>query len=401
MADAPWNIAVVGCGTAGPAAAVLLARQGHQVTVFERADRCRAVGAGFLLQPSGMATLRELGILEPVLRRAARITRLHVVKPDGRTLLDLRYDELGRECFGAGLHRPVLLEHLIGRMRHEGVGIEWGREIIDARRTGGKWTLSVADGSEIGEFDLLIVADGARSGLRGLVKDVGVDRGYPWGAHWFIGRNEGVFPENELHQVVGGTRRLSGFLATGCGTSGDDRLVSLFWSVRIRDDAAWRSRPLDEWKRQILDLCPRAACLLEQIASWDQVLLARYGDVRMRRWHGDGVVVLGDAGHAMSPQLGQGVNLALQDASCLARCLIDNGMEEGLRRYDRKRRWNLRYYQVATRWLTPWFQSDHEWLAPWRDVFFRVARNLPPARRLMTRTMAGLVLAENGFKRRE
>lgn len=391
-----WKVAVVGCGTAGPAAAVLLRRQGHDVTLFERAPECRTVGAGFLLQPSGMAVLHELGILEPVLERAAKVTRLHVVKPDERTLLDLRYEDLHPGCFGAGLHRPVLLEQMIELMEREGVRIEWGREILDAQRAREKWTLRDAAGSEESGFDLLIVADGARSKLRDLAGSGGVNRGYPWGAHWFIGRNNGAFPENELYQVVRGTRKLCGFLATGCGTSGDDRLVSLFWSVRIDEDAAWRARPLDEWKQQILDLCPRAEGLLDQITSWDQILLARYGDVRMHKWYGDGVVVLGDAGHAMSPQLGQGVNLALADASCLARCLRDEpDTALALRRYNRERRWNLRYYQFATRWLTPWFQSDLEPLAPLRDFFFTASQYLPPAKRFMTRTMAGMVFDDS------
>jgi 2-polyprenyl-6-methoxyphenol hydroxylase-like FAD-dependent oxidoreductase len=258
----------------------------------------------------------------------------------------------------------------------------------------GTWTLQDALGTSESGFDLLIVADGARSRLRDLAGSGGINRGYPWGAHWFIGRNEGAFPENELYQVVQGTRKLCGFLATGCGTAGDDRLVSLFWSVRIDQDEAWRKRPLTEWKQQILDLCPRAAGLLDQIHSWDQILLARYGDVRMRRWHGDGVVVLGDAAHAMSPQLGQGVNLALADASCLARCLTNAELMDGLRRYDHERRWNLGYYQLSTRWLTPWFQSDFEYLAPIRDVFFTASKYLPPAKRFMTRTMAGMVFSK-------
>ena len=93
MTPPPLRIAVVGCGSAGPAAAVLLRRQGHEVVLFERAPDCKAVGAGFLLQPSGMDVLRELGILEPVLAHAARVTRLHVLESTGNTLLDLRYGE--------------------------------------------------------------------------------------------------------------------------------------------------------------------------------------------------------------------------------------------------------------------------------------------------------------------
>jgi 2-polyprenyl-6-methoxyphenol hydroxylase-like FAD-dependent oxidoreductase len=391
------RIAIVGCGTAGPAAAVLLKRQGHEVLLFERASECKAVGAGFLLQPSGMGVLRELGILDEILAHAAKVDRLHVLDSSGKTLLDLRYQELGQGCYGAGLHRPVLLHHLIETMRKAAVDVRWGWEIDTATRIGNLWQLRAADGRECGGFDLLIVADGARSKLRDHAGAGGVNRSYPWGAHWFIGENRGVFPEKELYQVVQGTRRLGGFLATGTDLDGGEPLVSLFWSIRIEDDANWRSKPLDAWKSEILALCPKAAGLLGQITSWDQVLTARYGDVCMRRWHADGIIVLGDAAHAMSPQLGQGVNLALADASCLADCLALHPLQVALKRYQSRRWFALRYYQLATRCLTPWFQSEHEWISPVRRVFFGIGQRIPVLRRLMTLSMAGMIGAGRSF----
>jgi 2-polyprenyl-6-methoxyphenol hydroxylase-like FAD-dependent oxidoreductase len=391
MTPPPLRIAIVGCGTAGPAAAVLLRRLGHEIILFERAPHCKAVGAGFLLQPSGMEVLREIGILDDVLAHAAKVDRLHVLEAGGGTLLDLRYQELGQGSFGAGLHRPVLLHYLIQAMRDTAVEVHWGWEITSVSRSENQWSLSSAGGETCGGFDLLIVADGARSQLRDLAGTGGVNRGYPWGAHWFIGKNHGVFPENELYQVVDGTRRLGGFLATGRDLGGGEPLVSLFWSIKVAEDAAWRAKPLNEWKQQILALCPKSAELLGQITSWDQVLTARYGDVRMRRWYADGVVVLGDAAHAMSPQLGQGVNLALADAACLADCLATRPVRAALSRYQRRRRFPLGYYQFATRWLTPWFQSDHQWISPVRRLFFRIGQRIPFARRLMTLSMAGLV----------
>lgn len=385
------RIAVVGCGSAGPAAATLLRRQGHDVTLFERAPECRPVGAGFLLQPSGLAVLRELGIERGVLARGAKVERLHVVDRGDRDLLDLRYAELGEGLHGIGLHRPVLLHFLLEAMREAGVDVRWGCEITGAVREPDGWRLQMACGLEERGFDLLVIADGARSTLRGKLGFRGADRGYPWGAHWFIGENRGVFPEGELYQMVHGTRRLLGFLATGTDLDGGAPLVSLFWSIKLADDAAIRNRPLAGWKRDILDLCPRAKVLLDQIHDWSQVLTARYGDVAMSRWHGDGVVVLGDAGHAMSPQLGQGVNLALADASCLATAVAELPLPEALARYSCERRLALAYYRFASRQLTPWFQSDHEFLSPLRRVLFRGMQHVGPTRRFMTRTMAGLV----------
>ncbi len=274
---------------------------------------------------------------------------------------------------------------LIGLMEEEAVDIRWGSRVEAARK--------LADGWEVeGEkFDLLLVADGARSTMRRAILGDGYDKGYGWGAHWFIGKNNGAFPSGDLHQVVEGTRLLAGFLPTGTERGGGDELLSLFWSVRIADDVNTRSQPLDQWKDGILNLCPLAENLINQIGSWDQVLTARYGDVRMREWHGDRLVFLGDAGHAMSPQLGQGVNLALADASCLARCLYELPLEKALPEYSRRRGPVLRYYQLATRWLTPVFQSDYEFISPFRHYGFRVSQRIPFVRKMMTRSMAGMM----------
>ncbi len=379
------NVAVVGCGAAGAASAVFLKRAGHRVIVFEQALECRAVGAGFLMQPSGMDVLRELGIYDEVISHASKVRRLHVLEKDGRDLMELQYGELGEGLFGAGLHRPVVMEALIGLAGKEGVEIRWGSRVDGARK--------LTDGWEVqGEkFDLLIVADGARSAMRRTILGNGYDRGYGWGAHWFIGKNNGVFPSGDLHQIVHGTRLLAGFLPTGRERDGSEELVSLFWSLRIADDEKIRSQPLEKWKQSVLDLCPRAENLLSQIDDWEQVLTARYGDVRMRKWHGDRLVFLGDAGHAMSPQLGQGVNLALADASFLAACLSEMPLEKALPEYSRRRGPVLRYYQFATRWLTPVFQSDYEFISPFRYYGFRISQRIPVFRKMMTKSMAGMM----------
>jgi 2-polyprenyl-6-methoxyphenol hydroxylase-like FAD-dependent oxidoreductase len=379
------RVAVIGCGAAGAAAAVFLKRAGHEVEIFEQAPECRAVGAGFLMQPSGMSVLRELGIHDEIISHCSRISRLHVIEKDGQDLMELNYSELGKNLFGAGLHRPVMMNTLIQLVEREGININWGSRIEHAYKHTDHWQVQDR------KFDFLIVADGARSAMRRELLGKGYDKGYGWGAHWFIGKNNHVFPSADLHQIVNGTRELAGFLPTGYEIGSSEELLSLFWSVRIEDDNAIRRQPLKVWKNKILALCPMSENLLDQIDDWEQVITARYGDVSMRKWHGDRCVFLGDAGHAMSPQLGQGVNLALADASCLAACIAEFPLEKALIEYSRRRGPTLRYYQLATRSLTPIFQSNYEWITPFRRPAFRVSQRIPVIRKMMTKSMAGMM----------
>ena len=216
---------------------------------------------------------------------------------------------------------------------------------------------------------------------------------YPWGALWFIGKRPQAFAADTLWQRVGTTRELVGFLPTGT----PEDLVSFFWSIRLADVEAWRAGDLTEWKAGVLRHAPQAAPLLDQITRHEQLAVAAYHDVRMPRWHGDRVAVLGDAGHALSPQLGQGVNLALMDAAQLAASLeTGKPLADALVHFSEGRRRHLDFYQLTTRSMTPFFQSDSVMLGHLRDATFPWAGKIPWVRRQMVTTMAGL---KTGFFR--
>lgn len=377
-----YRVAIVGSGTAGPAAGIFLARAGHQVTLFERAPKEDAVGAGFLLQPTGLAVLKELGLAERVLGVTQKIGGLYCETASGRVLLDLKYEELEEGLFGLGTHRSSLLSILLESFADSGGELRWGEMIEEMFLKEGRRFLKDDAGGVEGPFDLVLLCDGARSRLREQTDiETRVDQ-YPWGALWFIGKRTPEFAPDLLWQRVGTTRELCGFLPTGT----EQDYLSLFWSVRLDEPLP----DLDQWKEQLLKLVPEAEVFLKQVESIDQLQRASYHDVRMKRWHDEGVAILGDAAHALSPQLGQGINLALCDASVLAGCLDEFELSEALTTYTRRRRKHVGFYQFATRWTTPFFQSDHRMLGRLRDLSFPIGMKIPYLRRQMIATMSGL-----------
>jgi 2-polyprenyl-6-methoxyphenol hydroxylase-like FAD-dependent oxidoreductase len=407
----------VGAGTAGSAAALLLARAGHQVTLFEAVRDPQPVGAGIMMQPSGLVVLDELGLLPQILARGAPISGLHCHTSKGREVLRVDYARLAANAFGVGLHRGVLFDALIDAAQAEpGVDVRLGHPVTrcgfedgDGGKSGasprggagerpvlgrpvlGRPMLSAGDGWSRA-FDLVVVANGARSELRkgsGLTRR---DKPYPWGALWLVLEDPQRIFEDRLAQVVEGTREMLGFLPSGLGPSGDTPLVSLFWSLEATRVDEFRRAPLGRWKERVLELMPRCAPLLEQVRDMDQLLFAGYRDVVMRQWHQPGgVVFLGDAAHAMSPQLGQGANLALVDAATLRDSLASEGtVADALAAYSRARRHELGYYQWSTRMLTPFFQSHWGILGWLRDWFMSPLSLFPYSANKMTRTLCGL-----------
>ena len=379
------NIAVVGSGSAGPGAAALLARQGHRVTLFEKAPKMLPVGAGFMLQPSGMEVLKKLGCEEKVLSSTERIDSLYCKNTSGHVLLDLYYEDVKDGLYGCGTQRSALLDILIEVCIKSGVSIQMGCDVTSISKKKDKREVRSADTS-YGDYDLVLICNGARSELRSQLQIKQSVKTYPWGAFWFIGKRTEEFSKNQLWQVVEKTNVLNGFLPTG--TSED--LLTLFYSLELSKKDAFYATPLSEWKESIVRTAPKAEPFLEQIESYEQLQVAKYNDVVLSRWHDDQVAVLGDAAHALSPQLGQGVNLALQDADALADAIAKySNLKDALAAYSSNRKRQVKFYQLATRTLTPFFQSNYPALALFRDFGFPIATKSKWIRDQMTLSMAG------------
>src|ERR1700744_3186905 len=94
MSGVQYEIAVVGCGVAGQAAATFLAEAGHGVTVFERFAEPRPLGAGLLLQPTGLAVLDRLGVRDGAIVAGAKVSGLEARTVKGQPVLDLSYARL-------------------------------------------------------------------------------------------------------------------------------------------------------------------------------------------------------------------------------------------------------------------------------------------------------------------
>ncbi len=381
----PLRVAVVGCGIGGPAAALFLARAGHDVTIFEKAPQLGPAGAGILLAPTGQYVLQRLGLLDQTIRHGSRIQRLIGHTAGGRKVLDLRYRNLGTGLFGLGIHRGALFQILNTVLTEQAVTVRSGLAIdgIDER-----WLL--AGEHRFGPYDLVIVADGAHSHLR---KSLGFERSarpYDYGALWVSVENWGEVPDNLLAQTYDGTRRMAGILPSGCLPGQGGRLISLFWSIKLSEVERWKETGLKAWKEDVASMMPGLASVLDQIVSPEQVTVASYFDVRTTGDVRDNVVFLGDASHASSPQLGQGASMALFDAWMLANCVsVEPNITAALLNYDRIRRRHIRFYQTASKWMTPVYQSDLTWLAPARDLISPLLCMVPMVQREMVSSMCG------------
>lgn len=386
------NIAIAGAGPAGLMAAVCLARDGHAVRIFERFESPRPVGAGLMLQPTGLACLARVGLDAAARAAGAEIASIDGRTRSGRRIFDVSYRDLHPALFGLGIHRAALFKILFDEVARCAVPITSATDIRGSEATPQGRLLLDREGHRHGPFDLVVDATGTRSPIRAAEGEVRVDKAYPYGALWAVLPVPEAWPHRAaLAQIYDGAHTMAGILPVGRQPGDQRQLAAMFWSLRRQDMDAWRQAGLPAWKQNVLRVWPAIAPFLEQVERAEDLTFATYADMAMRRRFGVRLAFIGDAGRTTSPQLGQGCNLALIDATMLAGALREGEtMPDALAAFAEARRRHSTFYSFASRWLTPFFQSDSRAAGLLRDTTFPLMGRVPYLQREMVRTLAGM-----------
>jgi len=383
------DIAIAGCGPCGLTVALLLHRAGHHVTLFERFDVPQPIGSGLMLQPTGMAVLSRLGLLDAAIAQGARVDRLFGRAGD-RVVLDVHYAALRhRGMFGIGIHRASLFAILHEAVVQAGIAIHTGRTLTGSVVVGAKRALRLADGETSDPYDLVVDALGTRTPL---APPTGRELAY--GALWasLDWPQDAGFDPHALAQRYERASIMAGVLPIGTPPHATVPKAAFFWSIRADRLEDWRRKGLASWKARVLALWPDCAPLLDGIDDPGQLTFARYAHRTLAAPAEPALVHIGDAWHSASPQLGQGANMALLDAWALSKGLAEkDSIDEGIRHGISLRRRHVLTYQWLTALFTPVYQSDSRMLPLIRDRVVGPLSKLWPATTIQAAMVSGLV----------
>lgn len=347
----PRHVTVVGAGLAGALLAVLLARRGVRVTVYERrpdprlapVERGRSINLA--LAARGVRALRLAGLLEQVEPEMIAMRGRGVHDRSGGYAV-IPYGQHPHEVIHSVSRAGLNLALIDAAARVPGVEFRFGHACTGLDATSGRVRiLDVARGVSFDSSgDATVGADGAGSALRRSLEAAGLTRSRE-------DPLDHAYKELTLPAGPGGTHRLDAdvlhiwprgeFMLIALPNTDGSFTATLFLPRRgpggfesLRDPAAIRGF----FEREFAGVLPLIPDLERQFLANPEGLL---GTLHCDRWQVAGTLLLGDAAHAIVPFHGQGMNCAFEDCAELA-ALLDEGLDwtSACAEFERRRRPN-------------------------------------------------------------
>lgn len=317
---------IIGAGIGGLTTALMLEKQGIEAVIYERAAELRTDGAGLSIWANALRVLDELGLADTLREISSKQGKGGLYDSKGGILSQAENDTSSIETtLAIVLHRADLHEALLQKLKSP---IRLGMELSHYQQSARGVRVFFQDGSE-DSADILIAADGIHSKVRLQMqpKSLPIYSGYGawravvdfdhkkvgdfWGESWGKGERIGITPI--------GANRIYWF-ATG-NLPAEKRFTGA-------ESKAYLLRQFADWYDPIPELLA--------VTPAERILYHPIYDIEpLESWFDGRLVLLGDAAHAMTPNMGQGACQAIEDAYALAWALGNcTSIEAALKQYE-------------------------------------------------------------------
>jgi 3-hydroxybenzoate 6-monooxygenase len=352
----PLNVIVAGGGIGGLAAAYVLARGGHRVTVLEQSAAFGEIGAGIQLGPNIFRMFEYLGLTEAVNQVAFFPTGLGMNDVrTGEKVVRVPLGNVARAAYGypyGVIYRADLHQVFLDVCKAlPGVVLRTSSKVETFAQDGANVTVRLAGGEEL-RGEALIGADGLWSRIREAVVGDGKPRVSGHIAYRAVLKREDVPAHlwSDDVQLWGGEKTHLVHYPLRRGELFN--LVAVFHSNKY--DEGWNTfGDTAELNERFAQAVPQVRELLGKIETWKMWVLCDREPVK--NWSDRRVTLLGDAAHPMLQYLAQGAGQAIEDAVVLGEALrfTDGNVQDAFQKYQQ-----ARYLRTGRVQLTARFYGD-------------------------------------------
>ncbi len=309
------RVLIVGGGIAGITSAILLEEAGFEIDLVEIAKEWGPVGAGIVLWPNALKILERVGVRDEIESHGNVIEEMIVTDEGGKKISSLKFARLFEKgLFAIAAARAELHYALVSKLKNTKVILNDTVESIND--TGDEVTVKLRSGTQK-EYDLVIGADGINSKIRKILfPDASVR--YSGNTNWrFMVSGDFDFNRTRAYEMWGRGKRF-GMVPIGRGNTyycfavlnsppglNENRHITKEKFVNMLSEFGWKAK---EFIRKIED----STVLIHNDLE----------DIRLKEWYKGNVILIGDAAHGITPNLGAGAAMAMEDSILLVSSLV-------------------------------------------------------------------------------
>ena len=337
---------IIGAGIGGLATALGFQQKGIEYQIFEKAPVLNEVGAGIWLAPNALQVLESLGVLNEIKSNGNSLNRITVGKSDLSPLSD-NFQDAVKKKFGfstIAIHRAKLQGILFDKIESDKIYLGKDFKSFEQKKSG-EIEIQFADGSKY-ETEFLIGADGINSNVRKQLFPDSQTR-YSGQTCW-----RGI-ADIELDKEFGdrGFELWGNQIRFGTSKIAKDKV---YWFAvalakpNLKDD---KNKVQEKLLKMFSDFHPLVQQLIAATPV-DKLIRNDIIDLKpLENWYNDNICLIGDAGHATTPNMGQGAAQAIEDAYYLSNIIAEQPNENVFGLFQQKRKKKVNKI-VQESWMT-------------------------------------------------
>ena len=362
------KVLIIGGGVAGLTLAGLLQRRGFAPRLVEKAPAFGKVGYVIVIWPSGSRVLKGLGAYEKLLEEGCQFTNYYISNYKGKVIKTYTIDPVA-EKYGPiiSIYRPELIDTLLASVNPEFIDMNTTVDKIEQ----GTDTAEVhfSDGSSE-QYDLVIGCDGVRSKTREQIFGH-IPLTYSGMSGWGFWIDPNLSKPDGIVEYWGKGKFIGVWPTKG--------RLSVFTSVKMAekniDPVDSRIDRIKDCFKEVRGVVPD---MLDQLNDPNEIYYDTYNDMQIDGWSKGRVVLVGDSAHAILPNAGAGVSMAMESAAVIAEelCRADSKyIEHALKQYETRRKPRVKKVQNQSRMMGKLVYSNSSILSTARDYFLKVYSN--------------------------